>query len=101
MLFETEKKALNFIKFNADEIMQDNGHAPVRAYYCEMCGGWHVTSRESFNKSHTLAQTVVSHYHQEKERELSMKKEQKEKIEQNRVFFSRIENSMEKAETNA
>lgn len=44
LVFETEKKALNFIKFNADEILNDTGRAPTRAYYCECCGGYHVTS---------------------------------------------------------
>lgn len=44
MLFETGKKAANFIKFNAQEILEENGYAPVRAYWCSGCGGWHVTS---------------------------------------------------------
>lgn len=46
MLFESESKAMNFIKFNSMEIEQTNGRAPVRAYYCSMCGGWHVTSQK-------------------------------------------------------
>ena len=49
MLFETEKKALNFIKFNASEIIETQGYAPVRAYLCGFCGGWHVTSRASLS----------------------------------------------------
>lgn len=44
MLFPTEKKADNFIRFNADEMIKEIGKAPVRSYYCESCGGWHVTS---------------------------------------------------------
>ena len=44
MLFESKSKALNFIKFNADEIKDESGIAPKRAYYCKSCGGWHVTS---------------------------------------------------------
>ena len=43
LLFETEKKALLFIKFNANEILEENEVAPTRAYYCESCMGWHVT----------------------------------------------------------
>ncbi len=43
MLFETEKKALLFIKFNADEISEEHEVTPTRAYYCESCMGWHVT----------------------------------------------------------
>lgn len=46
LLFETEGKARNFIKFNSDEIEHVNGFAPNRTYYCESCGGWHVTHKE-------------------------------------------------------
>lgn len=46
LLFETEGKAKNFIKFNAAEIEDVKGFAPNRAYYCESCGGWHVTHKE-------------------------------------------------------
>ena len=44
MLFETEKKAENFIKFNKDEIEAESGYGPQRSYYCLFCGGWHITS---------------------------------------------------------
>ena len=44
MLFESKSKAMNFIKFNADEIMEESGVAPTRAYFCNSCCGWHVTS---------------------------------------------------------
>lgn len=47
LLFATEKKALNFMKFNADTIKNISGYCPVRAYYCHDCGGWHVTSQET------------------------------------------------------
>lgn len=47
MLFESEAKANNFIKFNGNEILEETGKAPVRSYYCEFCGGYHVTSKES------------------------------------------------------
>ena len=46
LLFETEKKAFNFIKFNAEEILEESGRAPNRVYYCTSCGGYHVTSSE-------------------------------------------------------
>lgn len=48
MLFESKSKAMNFIKFNADDIREENGTAPSRAYYCDWCGGWHVTSKVFF-----------------------------------------------------
>ena len=47
MVFETEGSALKFIQFNSDEIMASNGHAPTRAYYCDLCCGWHITSHQT------------------------------------------------------
>lgn len=49
MLFESEQAANRFMEFNADEIQEENGKAPVRAYYCDMCLGWHLTSRTDFD----------------------------------------------------
>jgi hypothetical protein len=52
MLFETEKKANNFIAFNQEEILKEAGYAPQRSYYCVFCGGWHITSiKEEIGKS--------------------------------------------------
>lgn len=45
--FDTKKKADSFIKYNADEIYETSGHAPVRSYYCVTCCCWHVTSNPS------------------------------------------------------
>ena len=45
--FDTKKKADSFIKYNADEIYETSGHAPVRSYYCVTCCCWHVTSNAS------------------------------------------------------
>lgn len=47
MLFESQKKADNFIRYNSEGIQEENGKSPVRSYYCEMCGGYHVTSNPS------------------------------------------------------
>ena len=44
MLFETQEKADRFIQYNKEDIEEENGKAPVRSYYCRLCGGWHVTS---------------------------------------------------------
>lgn len=49
ILFKSEKEALKFLDFNADEIDEETGKKPVRAYFCEVCAGWHVTSRENWN----------------------------------------------------
>ena len=59
MLFETEEKALRFIKFNADDIKETgNGIVPTRAYYCQVCGGWHVTHFSDTEKSRELDERV-------------------------------------------
>ena len=47
MLFETKSKADNFLKYNSERILDENGKAPVRSYYCCICRCWHVTSNPS------------------------------------------------------
>ena len=66
LLFETEQKALRFIKFNADEIEAETGRKPERDYYCVCCGGWHTTSMK--NKPHSLTRVnkVLEAYYREK-----------------------------------
>ena len=44
MLFESEQKAANFIRFNQEEIALSSKKVPLRTYYCSFCCGWHVTS---------------------------------------------------------
>ena len=61
MLFDTEEQAQNFIKYNNDDILSDSGHAPTRAYYCVVCGGWHVTSLEKF-EGDSLSERLMKAY---------------------------------------
>ena len=56
MLFETQAKANNFIRYNAAEMLQAGTKAPVRSYYCSLCGGWHVTSNPSTEDGERLDQ---------------------------------------------
>jgi hypothetical protein len=49
MRFETEKEALLFMEYNADDILEETGKKPVRAYYCDVCMAWHLTSRDTFH----------------------------------------------------
>ena len=46
MLFETKEKADRFIEFNEAEIKSGGKKKfkHLRSYYCESCGGWHITS---------------------------------------------------------
>lgn len=48
MLFDTEQRALNFIRFNSQEIAQKSGRVPTRVYFCDTCNGWHTTSQETY-----------------------------------------------------
>lgn len=46
MLFETESKAKNFIKFNGEDILKDNQTIDdLRVYYCPSCCGYHISSK--------------------------------------------------------
>lgn len=42
-LFETERKANDFIKWNGDSI--EHGES-LRAYYCPSCCGWHISHQK-------------------------------------------------------
>lgn len=37
MLFETEKQADTFIRFNREEIEERAGYCPARSYFCYIC----------------------------------------------------------------
>lgn len=50
ILFESKSKADNFIRYNSKEIKEENGKAPVRSYYCELCSGFHITSNPSIKE---------------------------------------------------
>ncbi len=43
MLFETERKAQDFIQWNGDDM--EYGADTLRAYYCPACCGWHISHR--------------------------------------------------------
>ncbi len=96
MLFETEKKANLFIKFNYDEIKNENGYSPTRAYFCICCNGWHVTSSEKQLNTKSKTEIVLELYRDEKEkREIQkdkikeIRKAQAEKIE---MTYAKINN---------
>ncbi len=44
MQFTTAEEADRFLSYNSDEILVENGHAPIRSYFCSACNCWHVTS---------------------------------------------------------
>lgn len=77
MVFQTQEKAENFIKFNADNIAEKSRNVPVRSYFCPACGGWHVT-------------------HVQDSSEYTRTDEQKEKIYQLGVFVSNLKKNFDK-----
>lgn len=59
MLFESEEKAINFMRFNNEQIKEETGKAPVRAYYCNACGGYHLTSNVIEKKTKSWSEHVA------------------------------------------
>lgn len=41
-------------RFNAGEILEETGKAPVRSYYCPLCCGYHVTSNPSRDEGESM-----------------------------------------------
>lgn len=52
MTFPSKEAADRFINYNHDAILAETGYAPTRSYYCESCGGWHVTSSDKASDRH-------------------------------------------------
>ena len=75
MLFESESKAMNFIKFNSEEMLREGRKVPTRAYYCECCGGYHLTSARYHTESIADTRNVIEAYRADRERHLLMMKE--------------------------
>ena len=75
MLFETEKKAENFIKFNSDAIAEETGYKPERCYFCTYCDGWHVTSQKEYWAIKSRTEKILDLYEQEKEKQAQAKAE--------------------------
>ena len=59
MLIESEEKAINFMRFNNEQIKEETGKAPVRAYYCNACGGYHLTSNVIEKKTKSWSEHVA------------------------------------------
>jgi hypothetical protein len=59
MLFETEAKANNFIKFNSEEF--ENGDE-LRVYYCPACCGWHITHQKIHQNMFNRTEEMIKAY---------------------------------------
>lgn len=60
MLFESERKANDFIKWNGDDIDTHGGE--LRAYYCPSCCGWHVSSKEHKKSYDNQTERLIDAY---------------------------------------
>jgi ssDNA-binding Zn-finger/Zn-ribbon topoisomerase 1 len=96
MLFESEKKANNFIKFNGAEIESECGYSPQRSYYCVLCGGWHVTSQKEPLYKKTRTEKTIELYEQEQENIKLMKERNAEIKKERGKEKDRILNFIEK-----
>lgn len=78
ILFESEKKAGNFLKFNTNEILKTANHAPVRSYFCKACNGWHVTSSAVVLNIPTHVDKVMDSFHEEQKNRAEWKEKLKD-----------------------
>ena len=98
VLFDSEKKAGLFIKFNIEEIAAESGYSPIRSYFCISCGGWHVTSRNEADDSIAIksrTEKILETYIEEKNKK-ELAKAQKAIIKKN--LLERIENTIKNIE---
>lgn len=88
MLFESQSKADNFIKFNSDEIAEHTGKAPSRSYYCTFCCGWHITSISDLDKAAARDERDVMIWEQVKQAN-ALKKKKKQAGEVQSLYKTR------------
>jgi hypothetical protein len=96
MLFETEKKAATFIKFNGDDIEKESGVKPERSYFCTYCGGWHVTSKKEFLNIKSRTEIVLDIYNEEKRKKAEQKEIRALLVEEKKKELELILSNLEK-----
>ena len=60
MLFETEGSAKRFIQFNGGELTDDVSR--LRVYYCDACGGYHISSHKKDANADKRTDRVIDAY---------------------------------------
>lgn len=74
MVFPTEKKARNFIKYNGSDILKENQSIDdLRVYYCPSCCGYHISSKPYKRKYKHRTDNLIKAYHKDKEEMQKMK----------------------------
>ena len=61
MLFETERKAQDFIRWNASSM--EYGGDTLRAYYCPACCGWHISHHWHKERYDRQTDQLIDAYH--------------------------------------
>ena len=61
MLFESESKAKNFIKWNGGDIDTHGGE--LRPYYCPACCGWHISSKPHVEQYDHRTEELIGAYY--------------------------------------
>lgn len=90
MLFEDEKKALNFIKFNAESMADEcHGKVPTRAYFCMACAGWHLTSHETAWTCKSVTEKLMEH--QERQKSAAAKIKVNEIIARTQIKLNKVD----------
>lgn len=90
MLFDSESKALNFMKFNNNAIIEERGKAPNRAYFCISCNGWHLTSIQTLPKEwKSRSDIALEIVDAEKERKRLKNREDRERKKENKIAYSK------------
>ena len=59
-VFDSEEAAMRFIQYNKRDIIENSGYAPTRAYYCDLCCAWHVTSKTGYSNKSFARRTLES-----------------------------------------
>lgn len=83
MLFETEKEANGFIKFNEDTVRNSGKKKfkKLRAYHCISCGGWHITSiqltKKQIKEKDDRINRIIDNKKKEKELKLAVSSEER------------------------
>ena len=75
MVFESERKADTFIKFNGEEIEEETGYKPERSYFCTYCCGWHVTSQKEYLAIKSRTERILDLFEHEKEKKVQLREE--------------------------
>ena len=59
MLFETEKEAQNFIKWNSGDMEHSD---KLRPYYCPACCGYHISHKKHFGSFDHRTENMLNDY---------------------------------------